>query len=67
MYRAARNRERERVAKMEREAKVEEDREAFERQRAIANFHLEQAAKSQSQGGCTLARMAGCGLAGWLA
>jgi len=33
---------------MEREAKEEEEREAFERQRAIANFHLQQAAHSQN-------------------
>jgi hypothetical protein len=47
-YRNARNLERERIAKMERDAKEEEEREAFERKRAIDNFHLEQAAKSQS-------------------
>lgn len=40
--------ERDRVAQMEREAKEEEEREAFERQRAITNFHLEQAAHSQN-------------------
>lgn len=48
-YRNARNAERERVLRMEKEAKAEEEREAFERKRAIENFHLEEAAKSQTQ------------------
>ena len=47
-YRNARNLERERIARMEREAKAEEERAAFERQRAIANFHLDAAAKSKT-------------------
>lgn len=48
-YRNARNIERERIAKMEQQAKEDEERMSFERQRAINNFYLEQEQMKKSE------------------